>query len=125
MRLFQAIDGSFIGSYVSKKMDIIGGTDPRRIYVENIRSFYRMPRFAAEFFCNLAVKEGFFVKRYAVSCPQCGRVVMNVEDRQNLPNEIECELCELDERDKHKFKISYKEVMVFYQLSNADSTSTK
>ncbi|HRD40962.1 MAG TPA: hypothetical protein PLC65_20200, partial [Bacteroidia bacterium] len=58
IKLYQIIDRSFIGKFVERKLSIIENTDPERIYVENIRSFYNMPSFAAKTLCELAVREG-------------------------------------------------------------------
>jgi hypothetical protein len=119
-QFFRAIDNSFIGRIVDSKMNIIEHTDSQRIYVENVRAFYNMPTFAAKFFCELAVRENIFVKKLALNCPDCGRVITSVSNKKDIPSTIICEHCELLEKDKFEFKLTDRDVLEFYQL-NEDS----
>lgn len=116
-KFFRAIDNSFIGRIVDSKLSIIEHTDTQRIYVENVRAFYNLPTFAAKFFCELAVREDVFVKKIAISCPDCGRVIMSVSNKKDIPASIKCEHCELLEKDKFEFSLTDRDVMEFYQLT--------
>ncbi len=116
LKFFKIIDESFIGKFVDKKMDIIIHTDPRRIYVENIRSFYNMPTPAAKLFCELAVKEHIFRRRIGVYCPNCGRLVTSFKSKKDVPQNIVCDTCRLLEDESYEYRIEPKDIKVFYQL---------
>src|SRR6476620_3245869 len=62
------IDHSSIGVAVAKRRELIENTDPRRIYVENIRSFFGIPRATARYLCEIAVRQGVFEKRVGYLC---------------------------------------------------------
>ncbi|HEY1037762.1 MAG TPA: hypothetical protein VGF30_00075 [Bacteroidia bacterium] len=117
IRLFQAIDNSFVGSFVERKLEIVKDTDPDKIYVENIRQFYNMPNFAAKFLCTLAVREGLFVKKIEILCPQCRRVIKIVNDRREIPDTVDCIVCRMEEKDVYEFsEIGERQIRDFYQL---------
>ncbi len=101
-------------------MNIIEGTDPNRIYIENIRSFYNIPFSFAKFFCELAVRENVFKRRIAVNCPECGRVIMHVSTKVEIPDTVKCDTCELLEKNKFEFHTTDKDWTLFYQLNDND-----
>ncbi len=115
-KFFRVIDNSFIGRIVDSKLSIIEHTDPQRIYVENVRAFYNLPTFAAKFICEVAVREDVFIKKIAINCPDCGRVIMSVSRKKDIPDTIKCEHCELLEKDKFEFTLTDRDTMEFYQL---------
>ena len=117
-KFFDIIDRSFIGRFVDRQLDIIEKTDPNRIFVENIRSFYGMPTKVAKFFCDLAVREGVFIKKYAVVCPNssCERIIRTFDSLDEIPAEITCETCEV-QGDEATFGLSEKSIITFYQLN--------
>lgn len=117
IKLFRAIDNSFIGEFVDKKLDIVKDTDPDRIYVENIRQFYNMPTFAAKFLCDIAVKENIFKKGVEIKCPGCNRVIKDVPSLNDIPVEIHCIVCEIEERENCNFKINEeRNIRQYYKL---------
>lgn len=80
-RFFDAIDRTPIGAFVARKREIVENTDPNRISVENVRSFFSIPRWLAAFLCEMAVREGAFAKHKAVHCPTCGRIqLLTIEE---------------------------------------------
>lgn len=117
VKFFQVIDKSKIGKFIDKKMNVLEATDPNRIYVENIRSFYNLPTFVAKFFCEMAVKENLFLKKTGVYCPECERMVMSVEKLSQIPKKIKCDNCELLEKNNCEFTPKEKNLLVFYQLN--------
>jgi hypothetical protein len=116
-QLFQTIDNSFIGRFVDKKLNVLNHTNPNRIYVENVRSFYNLPFSVARFICEVAVREGIFTKHYALECPNEGRVIITTNNRSWLPETVVCQNCELLERDKYEFRLSECKVTEFYKLN--------
>jgi hypothetical protein len=118
-RFSEIIDRSRIGASVAKRRELIKRTDPRRIYPENIRSFFHIPRRLAIWLCELAVLEGLFEKRIGFLCPNedCHRMLVD-RDREDLSeNELTCEQCEALERDRHVFPPVDCRKIVFYRLA--------
>lgn len=118
-KFFQIIDKSFVGRFVDKRVAIVGLTDPDRIYVENIRSFYGLTTPIAKIICDMAVKENLFKKRIGLECPICGRLIEHYQNQNEIPNSVNCETCELLENEKHDFLKSELKETVFYQLNKS------
>ncbi len=112
------IDNSIIGKTVLNKQKIIERTDPDRIYIENIRSFFNLPFSTAKFFCELAVKEKIFNRKIGYICSNndCERIILSVSDGQAVPDDIICEQCKLKEEDDFVFQVNTLDKLVFYQL---------
>lgn len=96
-QFFDAIDRGWIGRFVSRKREIVERTNPDRIYVENVRSFFSVPYWVAHALCEAAVREGAFLRSYAVHCPTCDRIVLACGTRDEVPENLTCSTCELDE----------------------------
>lgn len=118
-KFFQIIDNSFVGSFIDKRLDIIGATNPERIYVENIRSFYNLTTPIAKTFCEMAVKENLFQKRIGVECPDCGKLINHYNSEKDIPENIVCDSCLMLEKYKHEFKKSEISKIEFYQLNKS------
>jgi hypothetical protein len=119
MKFFQTIDKSYIGKFIDTRLKLIESTDPERIYVENVRSFYNLPNSIAKIFCEMAVVENLFEKFYAVECPDesCGRIIATYKSLIDIPEIIECDQCEILERSKHEFRKGEFKVIEFYKLN--------
>jgi hypothetical protein len=105
---------------IDKKANILTRIDPNRIYVENIRSFYNIPTKLAKFFCEMAVKQKYFIKKIAIICPNedCNRVVVTINNYSEIPKLVKCDQCELLERYPYEFSPTMKDLMEFYQLTD-------
>ena len=104
---------------LKRKKEIIEKTDPDRIYVENIRSFFRISYTLAKFFCEMAVKEKFFKKKVGVFCSNddCRRLIQSYDKRSDIDDEIVCDICQDLEKEKFVFEKSDLEITEFYQLT--------
>ncbi|GAB3637260.1 hypothetical protein GCM10027422_28500 [Hymenobacter arcticus] len=118
MKFSEIIDSSFIGRFVQNKLNVLEHTDPDRIYVENVRAFYGLPFFMAKFLCELAVREGTFIKKVGVECPNEGRLIVTANSAAELPKEVKCRNCELLEQDKFEFALEACHVVEFYKLND-------
>lgn len=98
-KFLSAIDSSWIGAAVERRLKIIERTDPENIYVENIRSFFNIPFRAAKFFCDLAVREGVFSKRIGYLCPKDKNILKYIAPGDPLPEAILCRVCEAEGED--------------------------
>jgi hypothetical protein len=109
MRFFNIID---------KKTNLLSRLDPDRFYVENIRSIFNLPHPLAKFYCEMAVKQSYFIKKFGIIClnEECKRLIISFDSKSDLPKSIKCEQCELLERDKYVFELSEKDIIEFYQI---------
>jgi hypothetical protein len=110
-------------------MDLIDKTDPKRIYVENISSFFNLPFGAARYFCEMAVKQGIFTKKYGVVCrnEECQRIIVSYDQNPADKSEqfhVNCEQCELLERYPYEFDLKDTDIIEYYQLVTADGGIT-
>lgn len=99
-------------------MDILLKTNPQRIYVENIRSYFNTSTVVASTLCKMAVKDGKFIKKTGVICPnpECERIIKSYEE--DIPNErLTCEICELLGIDNYSFNVNSLDKIEFYQLA--------
>jgi hypothetical protein len=117
-RLLNLIDNTGIGNFVSSKQSLIENTNPDRIYIENVRSFFNLPSTIAKLLCDIAVRQNVFRKQIGVLCPNkdCGRIIKTYDSIEEIEEVIECEQCLLKEEDKHSFSKEQIKIIVFYQL---------
>jgi hypothetical protein len=104
-------------NFFDKKATIVEETDPDRIYVENIRSFFNIPTRWAKFLCALAVRQGIFRKKYAVECKNenCIRIIKVYDSKGEIPEELDCFTCELEGQFEFSFKTSDLNIVEYYQ----------
>ena len=119
-RFLSLIDRTAVGAFVAKRHELLERTDPDRIYVENIRSFFGFPFPVAKALCELAVREGLFVRRVGLLCPNdpCRRLILALSPDEAVPATVNCQVCEVDERDPHEFPADALTHIVFYRLKD-------
>ncbi|TBO36377.1 hypothetical protein [Pedobacter kyonggii] len=117
-KFFLTIEKSSIGRFFANKVRLINQLNPQRIYVENVRSIYNIPHFAAKLFCEMAVIEGIFIKKIGVECKNndCERIIISVENTNQLPDIISCKNCEILERNQFEFSKNELKTITFYAL---------
>ena len=100
------------------KAKIIESTDPDRIYVENVRSFFNIPTKWAKKLCEIAVRQNIFKKKYAVICKNsdCERIIKVFENKSEIPENINCLTCELEGKEIYNYNTEILEIVEFYQL---------
>ena len=118
LKFYRTIDNSFIGKFIDRKAELWEKLDPEYIDVENIRSFYNLPLFAAKFFCKMAVRMNIFKERFQVICPNAedGRSIYSFDSVNDIPDEIYCNTCELNEQKKFKFSKKECKIKTVYRL---------
>ena len=104
---------------LERYLHTIENINPEKIYVENVRSFFKVPSMVARLMCEMAVVDSLFVKKYGIVCPNsdCRRIIESYYDKNSIPEEITCEICENEESEKFTFKVSKLEIIEFYQLN--------
>lgn len=117
-RFFTTIDNSPIGKLVARKKELVAQTDPERIFVENVRSFFNWPYSMAKLACDLAVREKVFLHRTAYLCKNedCKRIlVVTAAESEDI---VTCEICEALERNQFQFHLKELEPLDLYSLSD-------
>jgi hypothetical protein len=103
--------------FFDKKADIVEETDPNRIYVENVRSFFNISTRLAKYLCKIAVRQGIFRKKIAVECKNenCTRIIEVYDKEEDIPKEIKCFMCELEGKPEFTFETSHLNIVEYYQ----------
>lgn len=119
-RFLSLIDSTAVGRLVARQADVLEATDPDRIYVENIRSFFGFPTPVARGLCELAVRRGLFLRRIGLLCPNedCQRLVRSFAPDEVLPDELTCKTCEIDEKEVSTFPAGDMIKLEFYKLND-------
>ncbi|WP_149914267.1 hypothetical protein [Sphingobacterium cavernae] len=117
-KFLKTIDNSFLGEFVENKEKLIANSNPDKIYVENIRSFFGFSYRVAKFFCDLAVRAGFFTKHIGYICPNsnCKKMIFENEFAKTSPFNLSCSNCEIREEENHVFYAHKLNTVVFYRL---------
>ena len=104
--------------YFRNKAKIIEITDPDRIYIENIRSFFNISSRFAKFLCETAVRQGLFEKKIAVECgnEDCKRIIKVFNINEELPDYLDCIVCQAEGREKFRFYKKDYNIIEFYKL---------
>ena len=71
------------------RLKVFSALDTQRIYVENVRALLGTSTWIARQICETAVRQGLFVKRIQVLCPD-GAVALTVDDEKAVPEEVQC-----------------------------------
>jgi hypothetical protein len=121
-KFFDLIEHTPLGDFFVRKAKIVAETDPYRIYVENVRSFFGIPTKLARLICELAVRQDALIRRFAYYCPnkENHRIVIVTDVPLAKDAKLHCELCELSGESKSEFNaVDCKEETV-YALTDAD-----
>jgi hypothetical protein len=103
---------------LQKYLQTIDGIDPGKIYVENVRSLYNLPRFAARLICEMAVQENIFSKKVGLVCPNCNRIIEEYNSIEEMPKEIHCHICESEEFENSDFTTETLRKEKYYKLKS-------
>ena len=86
-RFLKTISDHFIAT--PRRIQALSEINPRRIYVENIRAVLGSSSWVARLICETAVRQGIFVKRIQVLCPD-GAVAITVPSVDEIPPTVRC-----------------------------------
>jgi hypothetical protein len=104
-------------------LEALSQLDPGHIDIENVRSVLGVSREAARRFCESAVRQGFFLRRVAVSCPD-GSIAATADDEDHLPPTVRCYVQDGDFLRETEIASSELPRHVFYQLANGTHART-
>ena len=117
--ILQLIDSSAIGAAVESRKRIIEETDPGHIYVENVRQFFGLPTSVAKGLCELAVREGLFIRCEGIRCPNDDRFIEEICNDEKPPESLDCDVCE-DLGLRADFAISECKRLTFYRVNHKE-----
>jgi hypothetical protein len=86
-RFFKIISDHLIAT--PARLRVFSALDTQHIYVENVRALLGTNTWIARQICETAVRQGLFVKRIQVLCPD-GTVALTVDDEKAVPEEVQC-----------------------------------
>jgi predicted RNA-binding Zn-ribbon protein involved in translation (DUF1610 family) len=115
------IESDVISKFVQSKGRIIQSTNPSRIYVENVRSFFGIPTSMARLLCSMAVKARFFNHRIGFLCNNCSSIIVSYADQEQQDEMFTCEKCEFNEVENYHFKRKDLSTIDFYELVERES----
>ena len=80
---------------LQKYLQTIEKINPNKIYVENVRGFFKVPTFVAKLMCEMAVVDKVFIKKIALICSNedCNRVIASYNSANEIPEIITCSIC--------------------------------
>ncbi len=110
------IDSSPIGSAIDYRKNLIERTDPNRIYVENIRSFFHIPNRLAKWLCDEAARQGVFEKRHGFLCPTCHAMIADTADVVDPSKKLICQSCVILNNDRFEYSPNECQRMEFYRV---------
>jgi len=102
--------------FLEKRIKIVEGTEPGKIYIENVRSFFNLPQKSAEFICDYGVAIGMFKKKFAFTCPNCDSIIETTSNIGSVNHQIKCENCLMQELDDFQFDPSQLTPKQYYLL---------
>lgn len=86
-RFLKIISDHFVAT--PKRMRALSEIDPQRIYLENIRVVLGSSSWVARLICETAVRQGIFVRRIQLVCPD-GGVALTVPTEDAIPPMVKC-----------------------------------
>jgi hypothetical protein len=93
--------------------------NPTRIFVENVRSLFKISRLEARTLCEMAVNDKLFEKRVGFLCPaSCcnGRMLADFKFGEEIPETLSCHICEAEENETFEYKTQDLQKVEFYRL---------
>lgn len=77
------------GALSEKESKLLVALNPKKFYVENVRSLLGVSYKSALQICETAVHQGMFERAVEVRCPD-GSVAATAETEEELPREVRC-----------------------------------
>lgn len=117
-RFLKIISDFFITT--PERMRAFRDLSPQRIYVENVRSLLGTNSWIAKQICETAVRQGLFVKRIEVLCPD-GTVAVTVGNVDDIPATVQCRNEVDGETEETVEPTDRLDRLEFYQLARASA----
>jgi hypothetical protein len=101
---------------LEKQFDALKEMSEDKLYVENVRQFYDIPKKNAEFLCELGVREGVFEKRVGFLCNNCRGMIYSAKYGTDIPGVLTCDNCQDVGHDSFEFETESLDDLTFYVL---------
>ncbi len=102
---------------LEKYLKTINSINPGKIYIENVRAFFHVPRSVAKLMCEMAVVDKLFERKIGLVCPGCHRILASFSTELEIPEIISCDICEAEDKDVFEHRTSELDRVTFYKLS--------
>ena len=118
-KFLETIKLPFIIKVDERRSAVLLNTNPNRIFLENVRSYYNTSTIIAKTLCKMAVKDGRFIKKVGIMCPNenCERIIISYDDPNHIDQQVTCDHCELIGNPENTFAAENLETIEFYQLA--------
>lgn len=97
--------------------------NPKKIYVENVRSILGISHKHAESLCEAAVRRGVFARGVEVFSPD-GTVVTSADRESGLPDIVTCRIDEGGNYEEREIPTKSLDKITFYRLDDSTTSST-
>ena len=103
--------------FLNRKAKIVADTNPDKIFVENIRSFFNTSTREAKRICDIAVEEGVMKRKFAVRCKNknCERIIQVFDSVEEIPETVYCRTCDIDGEEKSTFQTTELIIDEYFQ----------
>lgn len=98
--------------------------NPKKIYVENVRSILGISHKRAKSLCETAVRRGVFARGIEVLCPD-STVATSSDRESSLPTTVICLIAEGGNYEEREFSTISLDKITFYRLSDSTAYSAK
>lgn len=88
-KFFRTISSLVPDRWLAADLGALSRLNPDKIYVENVRSVLGTTTARARFICEIAVRQGVFMRRVEVLCPD-GSVGASAPIETELPETVHC-----------------------------------
>jgi hypothetical protein len=92
--------------------------NPKKIYIENVRSILGVSHKHAKSLCEAAVRRGVFTRGIEVLCPD-STVVTSSDRESSLPATVICLIDESGNYEEREFSTSSLDKITFYRLDDS------
>ncbi len=118
-RFLTIISEAFPVNPLAGKQHLLAELNPDRFYLENVRALLGVSNRMAKRICNAAVRQGAFVQRVGVLCPD-KNIGASAEDEAHLPDHVLCIVERDGEYEEIELPTDSLDRITFYQLSDAE-----
>jgi hypothetical protein len=104
------------------KEHLLARLNPDRFYVENVRALLGVSHRTAQRICDTAVRQGAFVQRVGVLCPD-KNIGASAETESGLPEYVRCVVEQDGEYEEIELRTDALERITFYQLDDEEAST--
>lgn len=100
-------------------MDVLEGMQKGKLYIENVRDFFKIPYDNAEFLCEEAVQDGLLIRHWGYLCPNDKQIIGITDNPEEDNNVYKCQICESKDVPKFEFDNFELDLIKYYSIKDA------